>query len=157
VIETAHESSPGTYALLLSLKQEVHLQVGALGGYTFSPGLYVYIGSAFGPGGLRGRLCHHLRLAPRPHWHIDYLRQAAQIEQIWYTSHNACEHAWAKMIQKMPGSSIPVLRFGSSGCRCPAHLFGFPPSLSSAALLSLARSNLCPPITMVLNPRSSSL
>jgi Uri superfamily endonuclease len=150
-------SSPGTYALVLSLPREVHLQVGALGVCLFQRGIYVYIGSAFGSGGLRGRLSHHLRLAPQPHWHIDYLRQSAEIEQIWYTINSACEHAWAKTFQEMPGSTIPMPHFGSSGCRCPAHLFGFAASFSCAALVEQARSSLCPPIMMDLNPRTSIL
>lgn len=150
-------SSPGTYALLLSLPHKVHLQVGALGAFTLRPGFYVYIGSAFGPGGLRGRLSHHLRRAPRPYWHIDYLRQSAEIEQIWYTIVNACEHAWAKTFQELPGSSIPIPHFGSSGCRCPTHLFCFASSFSSMTLFDQARSRLCPPIMMVLNLHTSNL
>jgi Uri superfamily endonuclease len=59
---------------------------------------------------------HHLQLAPRPGWHIDYLRQHAEIEQIWYTIHIPYEHEWAEAFRRTPGSATPIPRFGSSGC-----------------------------------------
>jgi len=39
------------------------------------PGYYIYIGSAFGPGGVRARMLRHLRADKPKHWHIDYLRE----------------------------------------------------------------------------------
>lgn len=117
---------PGTYVLMLRLDQPQHLRIGALGTFDFPAAQYAYVGSAFGPGGLRGRLAHHLAAATRPHWHIDYLRAAAPITRIaWAASDQRLEHDWARLLIAAPGAFIPVARFGASDCRCPAHLIGF--------------------------------
>ncbi len=69
------DTLPGTYSLLLYLPRTRLIRVGKLGEFGFANGHYCYVGSAFGPGGLRARLRHHARPAARPHWHIDYLRR----------------------------------------------------------------------------------
>ena len=71
----------GAYALLLHLPYSVELEVGRLGAVAFSSGYYVYLCSALG--GLEARLCHHLRPAPKPRWHIDYLRRFAHPVEAW--------------------------------------------------------------------------
>jgi Uri superfamily endonuclease len=87
-------------------------------------GYYVYVGSAFGSGGLHARLAHHLRLSARPHWHIDYLRQKTKVHEIWFTpDEQNREHQLAQAIQDFPGISIPLIRFGASDCSCQSHLF----------------------------------
>jgi Uri superfamily endonuclease len=156
-------SSSGTYALELRITLPVTRTIGALGLYFISPGCYFYIGSAFGPGGLRGRLNHHLKYSNKPHWHIDYLRPYAEIEQIWYTYSVRYEHKWAAAFQSLPGCNLPIPGFGSSDCSCPAHLFHFKQAPESDALqkslasVMNARSVQCLPITMVHNPRTSRL
>ena len=103
-----------------------NLLLGDLVRLTFRAGWYAYVGSAFGPGGLRGRLKHHISPVQKTHWHIDYLRQVAPCRAVWYlVSETAYEHIWAAALGSMPGVSIPVLRFGASDCRCEAHLFHF--------------------------------
>ena len=59
----------GTYVLIASVAQMKRLEVGRLGAYDIVPGFYAYVGSAFGTGGLRARLGHHLESAASPHWH----------------------------------------------------------------------------------------
>src|SRR5262245_33042445 len=116
----------GTYILILHLPESRHIQIGKLGVFAMSAGFYGYVGSAFGSGGLAGRLNHHRRPAARPHWHIDYLRQAARLEAIWIQeSDSRREHEWASILRLMPGMVIPIPRFGASDCSCPAHLFYF--------------------------------
>ncbi len=91
-----------------------------------SAGYYAYVGSAFGSGGLSGRLRHHRHVAEKPHWHVDYLRRAARLTAIWMQeSEIRREHEWAAILGNMPGVAIPAARFGASDCRCPAHLFYF--------------------------------
>ena len=63
----------GTYVLVVSVVQMKRLEIGRLGAYDIVPGFYAYVGSAFGSGGLRARLGHHLESTASPHWHIDYL------------------------------------------------------------------------------------
>jgi Uri superfamily endonuclease len=116
----------GTYALMLHLPSNQTFQVGRLGTYGFDSGFYIYVGSAFGPGGLAARLKHHLRKTDRPHWHIDCLRYRSVLKEIWFSkSEERGEHLWASVINKMTGAFIPVKNFGSTDCRCPSHLFFF--------------------------------
>ena len=68
-------AEPGTYALLIDVFAPLDLTVGMLGVVTLPPGSYAYVGSAHGPGGLRGRLARHGRTDRRRHWHIDYLTE----------------------------------------------------------------------------------
>jgi Uri superfamily endonuclease len=119
-------SHPGTYALLLSCRSTGPVRIGRLGTLELQPGFYVYIGSAFGPGGLSARINHHRQIAARPHWHIDYLRAACDLVEVWFTTKAARrEHAWAKTVARLPGAGVPMPGFGSSDCECAAHLFWF--------------------------------
>jgi Uri superfamily endonuclease len=120
------DARPGTYALILRSDSAVRVRIGRLGVLAATRGYYVYIGSAFGPGGLAARLAHHQRPPRRPHWHIDYLRLHARLIEIWFT-HDAQprEHLWADLIGAMRSAMIPLPGFGCSDCRCPSHLFHF--------------------------------
>lgn len=116
----------GTYALLLCCRQARLLQIGRRGSMRLAPGCYIYVGSAFGPGGLRARLAHHLRLTDRPHWHLDYLRMATYPQAIWFsTAQHRQEHLWAQLLANSRGARIPLPGFGSTDCRCVTHLFFF--------------------------------
>ncbi len=121
------ETARGTYILIAHLPTLSTLTIGRLGSFPFAAGWYAYVGSAFGAGGLRGRLKHHLGQGSRPHWHMDYLARAASIAEIWYlASHSGHEHDWASLLMTLPDAALPVPRFGASDCQCPAHLFYFP-------------------------------
>ncbi|MCR4407387.1 MAG: DUF123 domain-containing protein [Anaerolineae bacterium] len=119
----------GTYALLLHLDQPELIQVGRLGKFTFPAGWYVYVGSARGPGGLAARLARHRRRVAddkRLRWHVDYLRERARLVEVWSAaSGQRLECAWARAFADAPGAEIPIPRFGSFDCRCPAHLIYF--------------------------------
>jgi Uri superfamily endonuclease len=125
---------PGSYALILRAFTHGVVRIGRRGCLSVAPGFYVYVGSAFGPGGVRARVAHHTRIAQRPHWHIDYLRRWALPEEAWYT-HDACprEHDWADLFRQSAGASEPLYGFGTSDCQCRSHLFRFTrrPSLRS--------------------------
>ena len=124
-------SLPGTYALVLNSMSEKSVAVGRLGTIRLKPGFYVYIGSAFGPGGLAARIGHHLKNSGRPHWHIDYLRPALRPYEVWYSFDPIPrEHQWVEIHARASNASIPLPGFGSSDCRCSSHLFFYqiPPS-----------------------------
>jgi Uri superfamily endonuclease len=122
-----YPSCHGTYILFLRVDHEFSTQVGALGWLDFKCGIYAYVGSAFGPGGLRARLGHHLSPEHGNHWHIDYLSQKADVDEIWYTCDPARrEHEWAEAFAGQPGSSSPISGFGASDCQCSTHLFHLP-------------------------------
>jgi len=105
----------GTYVLIASVPQMKRVEIGQLGEFDIVPGFYAYVGSAFGAGGLRGRIGHHLESTAAPHWHIDYLLQVAQPVEVWYTTASQkLEHHWADLLQKAPNFRVPIPRFGSS-------------------------------------------
>jgi Uri superfamily endonuclease len=119
-------SASGTYILILELNQIARLQVGKLGERSFPAGLYAYVGSAQGSGGLAGRVGRHLRTPDRKrsHWHIDVLITLTEIVQIWWKEGSPSrECLWARDIALDGAGSIPG--FGSTDCRCPSHLFFF--------------------------------
>lgn len=125
-------SQPGSYALLLTAKgRRDRLAIGARGALSLEPGHYVYLGSAFGPGGLGARLRHHLNEPRRLHWHIDYLRSACELQGAWLASADRdLEHAWATSLLALPQSRLPMPGFGSSDCQCSAHLVVIPAAVS---------------------------
>ncbi len=63
----------GTYVLIAFAGQMTRLEIGRLGTFAIVPGFYAYVGSAFGSGGLRARIGHHLESTAALHWHIDFL------------------------------------------------------------------------------------
>ena len=131
-------TSPGTYALVLRCTRDTKIPVGALGPVQVVPGFYVYIGSAFGPGGLRSRLLHHLLKRASPHWHIDYLRLVTEPTEAWITlDPTKREHEWASALAKFPRVSVPMPRFGASDCRCLSHLFYAERALSPKSIRRL--------------------
>jgi Uri superfamily endonuclease len=105
----------GTYILIASVAQVRRWEIGRLGKFDLIPGFYAYVGSAFGAGGLRARLGHHLAATTEPHWHIDYLLQFASPVEIWYTTADRkLEHHWAEFLEAAPRFRVPIPRFGAS-------------------------------------------
>ena len=76
----------GTYVLITFAGQMTRLESGRLGTFAIVPGFYAHVGSAFGSGGLRARMGHHLESTAAPHWHIDYLLRVADRVEVWYTT-----------------------------------------------------------------------
>ncbi len=116
-------SQPGTYAIILRCSDEDSILIGQLGEFQLRKGHYIYIGSAFGAGGVRARVMRHHRDEKARHWHIDYLREHMPMVEAWYT-HDAerREHRWVEVMTGM--NLVPCLKgFGSSDCACYSHLF----------------------------------
>jgi Uri superfamily endonuclease len=130
----------GTYILVLQLDRLASgLRIGKLGVFDFPPGLYLYVGSAFGAGGLAARLAHHCRVEkPRPHWHIDYLRPMARLREAWTVAGpERLEGRWCRALSAAPLLSAPVPGFGASDTRCFTHLFYSPRPLRSQVLTTM--------------------
>jgi Uri superfamily endonuclease len=116
----------GSYCLLLFLQRKTTVIVGKLGDIDFKKGYYLYMGSAFGPGGLQARLQRHMADTKSLRWHIDYLRTEAVIRAIWMERGGQnMEHQWARYLLAQGALCFPVEHFGSSDCRCRSHLFYF--------------------------------
>lgn len=121
--------SAGSYALHLRLDRPAAVEVGRLGRFDFPSGDYLYLGSARGPGGLRARLRHHLRVPARLHWHIDALTPLARITGIWYSQGPVdLECLWSQAVYSLPLAVCASPGFGAADCRrgCTAHLAAFP-------------------------------
>jgi Uri superfamily endonuclease len=119
-------SRPGTYALILASARATRLRIGRLGELSVRPGYYVYCGSAFGPGGLAARVGRHRSQTRRIHWHIDYLRSATRLDEVWFTEDpRRREHDWAAVARELMGGSVPLAGFGASDCSCGSHLHFF--------------------------------
>ena len=116
-------SQPGTYAIVLRCSDRDRISIGRLGESLLRTGHYIYIGSAFGPGGIRARVIRHHRDEKNRHWHIDYLKEHMPLVEAWYTYDvERREHRWVEVMNGM--NLAPYLKgFGSSDCRCYSHLF----------------------------------
>lgn len=121
----------GSYLLWLFLPRGTDLTIGKLGCHHFRRGWYLYCGSAFGPGGLRARIGHHLKHSDRKHWHIDYLKSKAQIRSVWFGVGENFEHEWSRRLADYAEASYPLAGFGASDCHCCSHLIYFPRRLAS--------------------------
>jgi Uri superfamily endonuclease len=140
---------PGTYALLLRPSGDVVLTAGKLGSSRLNAGLYVYVGSAEGSGGVRARVAHHLRYSQHIHWHIDSLTQQTKPDAVcWVLGSERLECSWVQFLLMLPGAFVPVPGFGSSDCHqgCLAHLVKLPsdygPSEVAGALDSIVTRRL---------------
>ncbi|HZS00841.1 MAG TPA: GIY-YIG nuclease family protein [Chloroflexota bacterium] len=114
---------PGSYLLVFRLDQPVELAIGCLGLRSFGRGWHVYAGSA--RGGLRARLRHHLAPGRPVRWHVDALRGAARLVELWVAlGGEPIECALAAALAQQPGAKR-CPGFGSTDCRCPGHLISF--------------------------------
>jgi Uri superfamily endonuclease len=118
----------GTYLLVIKLKENQRISIGQQGTKKLSKGIYLYVGRA--RRGLQSRIKRHLSQKKKIFWHIDYLLQKAEIQEVWIKRNffDECQTALeVKAILK--DTSSPLRKFGASDCNCPSHLFYFPESI----------------------------
>jgi len=114
----------GCYQLLVRLDRPKMITIGKLGTFFFPKGYYVYTGSAMR--GLHARLARHFSDTKRFYWHVDFLLEHCTIIRYAIrvsSRRQECELAAATLA--MEGASVPVKGFGSSDCKCAAHLVYF--------------------------------
>jgi Uri superfamily endonuclease len=109
----------GSYILLVELATKKDVFVGKLGCVSFPKASYAYVGSAMN--GLKARLARHLRREKKLHWHIDYLLEEAEVEEIILCQGE--ERAECCLAQALAGKLQYVSGFGSSDCKCRSHLY----------------------------------
>jgi len=114
----------GSYILFMKCDKEQTVKVGSLGHITLIQGYYLYCGSAFGGGGIASRVLRHLKPFKKHRWHVDYVRRFMSITDIYYKTDENMEHEWSSILLKK-GGEIHLRKFGSSDCKCPAHLIYF--------------------------------
>ncbi|NUQ70235.1 MAG: GIY-YIG nuclease family protein [Chthonomonadales bacterium] len=110
----------------MSLESPVDLRIGALGDARFEAGVYVYTGSA--ARGIRARVSRHLARRGPKRWHLDYLLphvRIVHVEAHVRPGFTECELNRSGL--EIPCAAPALRGFGSSDCRCPAHLLRLPP------------------------------
>ncbi|MCL6641950.1 MAG: GIY-YIG nuclease family protein [Candidatus Bipolaricaulota bacterium] len=112
----------GVYVLVI----EAHgaAVIGRLGRQDFD-GIYLYVGSALGPGGLK-RIERHRAVAmglnKTRRWHVDYLLALGHLRGVFVIE--TSQKLECAVAQSLAGIAQPVVKgFGSSDCRCFSHLF----------------------------------
>ena len=122
-IDPATLPPTGLYQLWIELSRPISIRVGRLGRFRFQPGWYVYTGSA--KSNLPARVARHRRRSKTRRWHIDYLlasRHAHIRRAITRPWRVGGECRWHRATARTRGATAPAPGFGSSDCRCPAHL-----------------------------------
>ena len=128
-------SDAGTYVLVMKAPDTGSVTIGKLGRIDLERGWLLYVGSAFGPGGLGARIRRHLRDDKTLHWHIDYLLAELDVVEVWWTDDDTrWEEAWAETLRRMPDARVPLRRFGSGDCGCEGHLIHLPSRPDTEAL-----------------------
>ncbi|OIJ14317.1 nuclease [Anaerobacillus alkalilacustris] len=117
-----YNSSDNLYAIKTVMTEDhSEIMIGKLGRFSFQKGIYVYVGSA--KRNIQSRIERHLKKEKKQRWHFDYLRPFVQVVEVETFSgeEGECQLFHRLMIENK--GSIPVRGFGSSDCKCRAHLF----------------------------------
>jgi len=150
----------GTYAVVLFLPSDLEVVVGSLGLVRLSPGYFIYVGSAFGSGGLCSRLGRHCTPFTPLRWQIDYLKPHMQVVDLWFT-YDAVkrERDWAMVTSRMPGAACPrkhlgAMDFMNEHDSVESHFYHFRRRPKVATFRALARSMIQGqgPIRRVVRP-----
>ena len=119
---TAENHDSGDYLYVIRIADDTDIAIGSKGIMHFPRGYYVYTGSA--KKNLAARLARHSRKRKKFHWHIDYLRQEADvIAAIPIRTSQDLEHELAGAVEVI--SDWRIDGFGCTDCHCLSHLFGF--------------------------------
>ncbi len=107
---------------MVSVPRNMSIQIGKKGRKSFKKGLYAYVGSALGPGGLRARILRHLRKEKKKFWHVDYLLEKSTVDEVIIIESNKKLECF--IAGKLAENGLEMIEnFGCSDCRCPSHLF----------------------------------
>jgi len=111
----------GIYCLIITVRKDSKIEIGALGAKYFVKGSYVYVGSA--QNNIEKRAARHSSKNKRMRWHIDYLLAHPEVtlEKVLYK--NAGKHQECTTARLLSECGEPVKHFGASDCNCNSHLF----------------------------------
>ena len=115
----------GYYLLIIQVTRNLSIMVGRLGEFSFKKGYYIYVGSAHGASGIRGRVKRHLIKNKKRVWHIDNLtiNENVAVKSIITICSETLkgESFLSTNLMKVFNSAVP--RFGSSDTKDYSHLF----------------------------------
>ena len=104
----------GAYLLIVELSESSEK-------WGLEPGIYAYVGSAWGPGGLIARVKRHLlRAFKRPKWHIDHLTSVGRPLIAFIYPQMTEDELYSIVSRRL---SPAVRGFGSTDTKHYTHLF----------------------------------
>jgi sugar fermentation stimulation protein A len=128
----------GSYQIILEVRKDTDISIGALGIITFIKGYYVYTGSAMK--NLSQRVERHRQKHKKIRWHIDFLLDNDNVEILdikIFPSEIKEECERNQKLLNMKDSKIIAKRFGSSDCKvCPSHLVYFENEILLSKIIS---------------------
>jgi sugar fermentation stimulation protein A len=112
----------GAYLLVMKLKANTRIKIGAKGLIAFKKGYYIYVGSAMQ--NLDKRLARHHSKKKTIRWHVDYfLRKAEIVDTISLESNKRIECQLSARVGNLCDDRVKG--FGCSDCKCHSHLYYF--------------------------------
>ena len=115
----------GTYILYLKTSETIRLTISEQE-IIIGKGYYLYVGSAFGTGGLSSRLHRHLRKKKKLHWHIDQMTMSpfCSVQGVAVFLNEKIECQIAKKLSYIDKVSS-IENVGNSDCKkgCYSHFF----------------------------------
>lgn len=121
---TNNKVDKGSYCLIIHVKKDCRIRIGARGMVDFDEGYYVYVGSALNS--LKSRIIRHISKDKKKHWHMDYLslNKNTEIIQVIYT--HCDKKIECDISHKINGNTNKYIEdFGCSDCKCMSHLYYF--------------------------------
>lgn len=109
----------GAYVLAIRIDRPVTVRTARHPRATLAADIYLYCGSARGPGGLKARLGRHMKRTKSLRWHVDQLTTQGTIVGAWIApGGDEC-----RLVERFADLEAPIPGFGSSDCkRCRSHL-----------------------------------
>jgi sugar fermentation stimulation protein A len=114
------DSDAGVYIAIFYMSKDRRIQIGRLGRFRFSQGIYFYVGSA--QRNLSARIERHNVKKKSLRWHIDYISvRTHMLGAISISGPRELECRLAKKLSNIFERAVPG--FGASDCKCGGHLF----------------------------------
>jgi Uri superfamily endonuclease len=114
----------GSYCLIIHVKKDCRIKIGAKGMIEFDEGYHVYVGSALN--GLNKRISRHISKDKKKHWHMDYLSLNKNVEIIQVIYTNCDKKIECNISQNINENTDKYIEdFGCSDCKCMSHLYYF--------------------------------
>lgn len=107
---------PGVYVIIVMVSKTIEISTRRGKRFTIPCGIYLYLGSARGGGGIRGRVLRHLRRSGDAFWHVDYLLRSpsAKILGIMYGVYKDSRDHEAELALKLRKALPGIKGFGCS-------------------------------------------
>jgi len=107
---------PGVYIIIIRVGRDISITTRGGKRFTIPSGMYLYIGSAMGKGGIYRRVARHINKPSSLFWHIDYLlhQPSTEILGILYKTHEDREDYEARLALAFKEIFTGIPGFGCS-------------------------------------------